>query len=77
MVDALVATNNRAAALQLTETVLAEFRAANLDRAIVALAYLRDLLREHPAPAASIRHVRTFVAELRRDPARVFLPLPE
>ena len=77
MVDALVATNNRAAAQQLTETVLAEFRAANLDRAIVALAYLRDLLREHPAPAASIRHVRSFVAELRRDPARVFLPLPE
>ncbi|HEY3055301.1 MAG TPA: hypothetical protein VGK31_05155 [Thermoanaerobaculia bacterium] len=77
IVDALVAMNDRAAAQQLTETVLAEFRAARLDRAIVAVAYLQDLLREHPAPSASIHHVRSYVEQLRSDPARVFLPLPE
>ncbi|HEV8660786.1 MAG TPA: hypothetical protein VGS96_19445 [Thermoanaerobaculia bacterium] len=77
MVDGLVATNDRAAALRLTETVLAEFRAARLERAIVALAYLQELLREHPSPAASIHHVRLYVEQLRSDPDRVFLPLPE
>jgi len=78
IVDALVATNERAAAQQLTEIVLAEFRAAQLnERALIALAYLRDFLREHPAPAGAIRHVRSYLQELRTNPARVFLPLPE
>lgn len=77
IVDALAATNDREAAVRLTETVLAEFRAARLDRAMVALSYLQDLLRDHPEPAASIHHVRSYVEQLRSDPARVFLPLPE
>jgi tetratricopeptide (TPR) repeat protein len=77
MIDALVATDDRAAAQQLAETVLAEFRAARLDRAIIALAYLQELLRQHPSPNASIRHVRSYIEQLRSDPARVFVPLPE
>lgn len=78
IVDALVATGQRDAARSLSETVLAEFCAANLNtRAQTALAYLRDLLKDHPAPAPSIRHVRSYLEKLREEPTRAFLPLPE
>jgi len=77
IVDALVAIDQRDAAIHLVNVVLAEYRAAGIERALVALAYLRDLLRDHPAPTRAIRHVREYVSDTRTSPARVFAPLPE
>ena len=78
LVDALIATGKRDAAQAMTESVIGEFSAAALNtRAQTALAYLHELLRDHPAPAASIRHVRSYLEHLRTEPNRAFLPLPE
>ena len=78
MVDALVATDDRKSAQVLTETVILEFRAAGLnERALTALAYLRDLLPTHPTPQQPIRHVRSYLEQLRTEHVRAFLPLPE
>jgi len=44
---------------------------------MLAQQLLQELLREHPSPTASIHHVRSYVEQLRSDPDRVFLPLPE
>jgi tetratricopeptide (TPR) repeat protein len=79
MIDALVATGKKDDAYQVSEAVLSEFRAAGLNaRALIALEYLRGLVRDHPASLSpSIRHVRSYLEELRTDPARVFLPLPD
>ena len=75
LVDALVATDQRPAALQLTERVVAECRAAGLNRrAIIALSYLRDLLPRHAQPRVPVQHVRTYLEDLRTDPDRAFIP---
>ena len=77
LVDALVATADRASAIALTETVIVDFRTAGMnERALTALSYLRDLLPSHEAPRAPIHHVRAYLESLRSAPARVFLPLP-
>jgi hypothetical protein len=78
IVDALLATGKPDEALKLTESVVNEFRAANLSVvAIRALAYLRDLLPSSNKPRGVVKHVRTFVERLRYNPALVFLPLDE
>jgi tetratricopeptide (TPR) repeat protein len=77
LVDSLVAVNRRNEALDLINVVLGEYRALGLSRALVALAYLRDLVRDRPSPSAGIRHVRAFIDEVRKDPALAFVPLPE
>ena len=75
IVDALVATDQGPAALQLTERAVAECRAAGLNRrTIQALSYLRDLLPRHAQPCVPIQHVRTYLEELRTDPDRAFVP---
>ena len=54
LVEALIATGKAAEVRNLTESVLGEFRAASLnERAITALAYLRDLPESSSAPALS------------------------
>lgn len=74
--EAHLAVGRRDAAQAMIETVIDEFRRANLDqRALVALAYLRDI-----GPAASpkaARHVRSYLSRLRTEPALLFLPLDE
>ncbi len=79
MIDALIATGKEDEAYRMSEAVLSEFRQAGLnERALLALEYLRELVRNHPAASSpSIRHVRSYLEELRTDPLRVFLPLPE
>lgn len=75
LVDALVATDQRPAALELTERVVAECRAAGLNRRVIlALSYLRDLLPRHAQPRVPVQHVRTYLEELRTDPDRAFVP---
>lgn len=79
IVDALIATGQQDEAYGVAETVLAEFRGAGLnERALVALEYVRELVRDHrPAPRPRVQHVRSYLEELRSDPARIFMPLPE
>jgi tetratricopeptide (TPR) repeat protein len=74
--EALIALNQMDKARSITEEALNEFRAAGLnERAITALAYLRDLLPETTTPTQAIRHVRSYLAELQEEPDRAFLPL--
>jgi tetratricopeptide (TPR) repeat protein len=78
IVEALIATGETEEARTLTEQVLAEFRNANLNRrAGIALAYLRDLLPTSQKPQRAIRHVRTYVEELRTEPELLFVPFDE
>jgi hypothetical protein len=79
MIDALVATGKQDDAYRMSEAVLSEFRQAGLNqRALLALEYLRELVRTHPtASSTSIRHVRSYLAELRSNPSLEFLPLPD
>ena len=76
IVDALVALGRREEALRLTERVLTEFVNANLNHdAITALAYLRDLLPASSKPRHLVNHVRSYFERLRKEPARLFIPL--
>jgi tetratricopeptide (TPR) repeat protein len=76
IVDALVATDRRDEALQLTEQVLAEFVIANIDKhAVTALAYLRDLLPTTKHARRHIHHVRSYVKHLGTGTELLFLPL--
>jgi len=79
MIDALVATGKHDEAYRMSEAVLSEFRQAGLnERALLALEYLRELVRSHPpASSPSIRHVRSYLEELRSNPSLEFLPLPD
>jgi tetratricopeptide (TPR) repeat protein len=78
IVDALLATGKWDEALRLTESVVNEFRDANLSIvAIRALAYLRDLLPSSIKPRGVVKYVRSFVERLRHNPALVFLPLDD
>lgn len=77
IVESLIALGSSAQARGVTEDVLSEFRAAQLnERAITALAYLRDL-PEPSRSGRSVRHVRSYIEQLRLEPDRPFLPLPE
>jgi hypothetical protein len=78
LAEALIAMNHAEEARAMAEQALDEFRAARLnERAITALAYLRDLLPATSKPARAIRHVRGYLAQLQEEPARLFLPLEE
>lgn len=78
LVEALTATGDLRSAIALTETVIVDFRTAGLsERALTALAYLRELLPSHAAPQRPIQHVRSYLEKLREEPAQMFLPLPE
>lgn len=78
IVEALIATNRSPEAQLLTEQVLNEFRYANLsDKAVTALAYLREFLRSSDQARATVKHVRSYVEVLKKEPAEVFLPLPD
>lgn len=77
LAEAFIATGKLTQAREITESVLVEFRAANLNaRAITALAYLRDL-PETSRSGRAVRHVRAYIEQLRHEPSRAFLPLPD
>jgi tetratricopeptide (TPR) repeat protein len=77
LADAFLATGETAAAREAVEEVVAEFRAAGLNqRALLALDYLRDVLPT-PRARAAVRHVRTYINELRTSPNQVFLELDQ
>lgn len=77
LVEAFIALDQPYEALRMVEEVLAEFRRAGLnDRAMTALAYLRDLVTTQRSGAV-LRHVRAYLEDLRRNPLRVFVPPPE
>lgn len=76
--DALIALGAADEAHQLVALILGEFNAAKLnDRALIALAYLRDILPTTSKPTSAVRHVRQYLGRLRSEPALLFLPLPE
>lgn len=75
LADGRLATGDTAAARQAVEEVVAEFRAAGLNqRALLALDYLRDVLPT-PRARAAVRHVWTYINDLRTSPEQVFLEL--
>lgn len=76
LAEAYIALNQRMEALAVVERTLSEFREAGLtERALTALAYVRDLIPT-PHASAALRHVRAFLEGVRRDPLRAFVPLP-
>src|SRR5712692_4144156 len=78
LADALIANSRSNEARQIVEVVIGEFTRANLNsRAITALAYLRDVLPTTSRPQRTVQHVRRYLEQLRSEPARLFLPLPE
>jgi tetratricopeptide (TPR) repeat protein len=78
LVDASIASGATDDVHALVSQILNEFTAANLNsRALTALAYLRDVLPTTPKPATAVRHVRHYLDRLQKEPALVFLPLPE
>lgn len=73
LAEAYIALDRHAAAHRMIVAVTGELRAARLnERALVALAYLRDL--GTAARAESARHVYTYLSRLRREPQLLFLP---
>ena len=77
LADAFLATGAVAAAANVVEEVIEEFRAANLSlRALMALRYLPDLLPTSRARVA-VRHGRSYVDDLRRSPNLLFVEPPE
>lgn len=77
LADTYIALGLVSQAQGLVEEVTAEFRAAHLNgRALVALGYLSDSL---PMPQArpAVRHVRSYLDELRHSPDLLFLELPD
>ena len=75
--DASIALGAFDEARELVVHVLNEFTTVRLnDRALTALAYLRDVLPTTPKPAHAVRHVRHYLDRLRSEPTLLFLPLP-
>ena len=78
IVDALIAAGETDNARALTEQVVHEFRQADLSMsAIRAVAYLRDLIPYMREPKREVQHVRSYLEQLRSEPALLFLPLDE
>jgi len=76
--DASIALGAFDEARELVFHVLNEFSTARLnDRALTALAYLRDVLPTTPKPAHAVRHVRHYLDRLRSEPTLLFLPLAD
>jgi tetratricopeptide (TPR) repeat protein len=76
--EALIALDHAPEARAIAEQALNEFRAARLnERAVTALAYLRDLLTDTSEPIVAIRHVRRYLAQLQDEPALLFRPVDE
>jgi hypothetical protein len=76
--DALIANDRQSDARAVIESVVTEFVNAGLNqRAITALAYLRDVLPTATKPQRAVRHVRQYLENLRSEPARLFFPLSE
>jgi len=78
MVDAFVGMNQLDQAKTLTQQVLKECVDHNFnEKAIMALAYLRDILQTTMDPRPAIRHITSYVKRLRSEPALLFVPLEE
>jgi len=74
LVEAHLALERREIAREILGAVIDEFRDASLnERALVALAYLRELGPE--ARRESVQHVHAYLLRLRREPALLFHPL--
>jgi tetratricopeptide (TPR) repeat protein len=77
LVECQLALGDQSSARSLTETVITEFLAAKLNaRALTALAYLRDEMGESARARPIVRHVRSYLEQLKNEPGRIFLPLP-
>ncbi len=75
LVEALMATNARAAAHTLASSIVDEFRNANLnERALDAVAYLRDTAPT--APPRTAQYVGRYLREVRENPSLLFAPPP-
>jgi len=73
LVEAYLATERRDSARDMLHAVIDEFRDAKLnERALVALAYLRDL--GPAAQPAAAHHVYSYLFRLRTEPQLLFLP---
>jgi tetratricopeptide (TPR) repeat protein len=78
LADATIALGRLDEARILVSAVLSEFtNARQNDRALSALAYLRDVLPTISQPNKAVRHVRQYIDRLQSEPALLFLPLPE
>lgn len=76
LAEACLALGREDRARMMVEEVTGEFVRAGLDdRALTALAYLREVLPSGRGREA-VRHVRTYIEQLRHEPLRVFAPLP-
>ena len=77
LADSMLAAGNPAEARAVVEEVVLEFRTASLnERAIFALAYLRDIV-DTPRGREAVNVVRQYLEDLRQSPLQVFVPLPE
>ena len=78
LVECLVALDRIPAATAMTSTVINEFVAARLnERAMTALFYMRELLRDEAKAAHVVRHVRTYITRLKDEPELLFLAPPQ
>jgi tetratricopeptide (TPR) repeat protein len=76
IVEAQLMLGATADAAILAENIVREFTAAGLSRrAVAALAYLKEAIATSNATAEDVRGVRTYLRDLRDDPARVFAPI--
>jgi hypothetical protein len=76
LADACLALGQVDRARMVIEEVAGEFVRAGLnDRALTAVAYLREVLPSGRGREA-VRHVRTYIEQLRDEPLRAFAPLP-
>jgi len=72
LIEALLATNARAAARELAEAIIDEFRRAGLnERALQALAYLRETANVATPDVA--RRVGAYLRRLKDEPALLFV----
>jgi len=77
LADSMLAAGNPAEARAVVEEVVLEFRTASLsERAILALAYLRDIV-DTPRGREAVTVVRQYLHDLRQSPLLIFVPLPE
>jgi tetratricopeptide (TPR) repeat protein len=72
LIEALLATNGRPAARELTTVIVEEFRAAGLnERALQAVTYLRETA--DIATSATAHHVGAYLRKLKSEPSLLFI----
>lgn len=75
-IETLLATSDSAIVTEECRVIYERFQRAGLAKnALTALAYLTESL-ERPAPGRALGRVRSYLEQLRDEPALLFLPLP-